>query len=310
MNPDVDRSLAIFDAARTAQLLDFSGLMDAVEQAARELEAGTICSPPRLAVPLSDSGVMLSMPATARDIGVHKLSNVQPANARVALPVIQGIVTVCDAPTGRLLCVLDGPALTGRRTAAVSLVAIRRLLGHAPCEVLLYGTGAQARFHLQALSEVYPRARVWVCGRDPARTVAFCEAAHDLRADVSPCPACIPDGVDAVITLTTSEQPVYNEPARVGRVIVGVGAFRPEMAEIGAATLGGSEAFADDPAGALHEAGDFLRAAVDWSAVMSLGRMLDEPVRNDRPAVFKSVGTAAWDLAAARVALQSLRARP
>ena len=152
--------LVVCDAARTAQLLDFTLLMEAVAQAATEVEAGTLRSPPRLVVPLGQGGVLLSMPATAPDIAIHKLVNVQRANAQRGLPTIHGVVTVCDAATGQPLCLLDGPEVTGRRTAAVSLLAIRSLLGRAPEEVLLLGTGAQSRYHMQALQAVFPQARV------------------------------------------------------------------------------------------------------------------------------------------------------
>ena len=123
----------------------------------------------------------------------------------------------------------------------------------------------------------------------------------------------VPDSVDLVIALTTSRQPVYDEAARAGRLVVGVGAFKPEMAEIGARTLAGSTIFVDDPAGARHEAGDLLQAKVDWSQVRGLVAALDAasgaatPVADDSaPRVFKTVGCAAWDLAAGRVARASL----
>ncbi|MDT4870614.1 Delta(1)-pyrroline-2-carboxylate reductase 2 [compost metagenome] len=80
------------------------------------------------------------------------------------------------------------------------------------------------------------------------------------------------------------------------------------MAELGKVTLDGSDLYADDPAGARHEAGDLLRAEIDWARVGSLAAVLRGEIDSARPAVFKSVGTAAWDLAAARVALQSLTA--
>lgn len=279
----------VCDATRTAQLLDFHLLMDAVAQAAIEIEQGTLLSPPRMVVPFGQGGTMLSMPATAPDIAVHKLVNVQRANARQGLPTIHGIVTACDAATGQPLCLLDGPEVTGRRTAAVTLLAMRTLLGRAPHHVLLIGAGAQSRHHQLALQTIFPQARVQVRHRD---TVG----------------ASVPDDVDAVVTLTTSTEPVYDEVARAGRVVIGVGAFKPEMAEIGPRTLAGSDLYADDPVGAQHEAGDLLRAGVDWSRVKSLGRLLQEAPDRSRPAVFKSVGTAAWDLAAARVALRALRA--
>ena len=231
--------------------------------------------------------------------------NVHPANSGTGLPTIHGIVTVCDAATGQPLCLLDGPEVTGRRTAAISLLAMRVLLDQDPEDVLLIGTGTQARHHVQALRAVYPQCRIHVRGRDAAATAAFCTSL--AGAQVLPCAQGVPDTARVVITLTTSRQPVYDEPARPDRLLIGVGAFRPDMAELGPVTLGGSALYADDPSGARHEAGDLLRAGVDWDGVRSLAMLLRQPHDPARPAVFKSVGSAAWDLAAARVALRALR---
>lgn len=306
--------LLVCDPARTAQLLPFDALMQALATAARDQAAGRVLSPERLVVPLGDGGVLLSMPATAPDIAIHKLVNVQPANAQRGLPTIHGVVTVCDTATGRPLCLLDGPEVTGRRTAAVSMLAARHALGAAPLQVLLIGTGVQARHHLLALQAVFPQARIWVRGRSDAATQAFVEAARTvgntqggMPGDVQACPAAIPDGVDVVIAATTSKAPVYDLPARAGRLVIGVGAFRPGMAEIGPATLHGSALYADDPAGARHEAGDLLQAGIEWAGVQSLATLLDTPPDPARPVVFKSVGTAAWDLAAGRTALAALQ---
>jgi 1-piperideine-2-carboxylate/1-pyrroline-2-carboxylate reductase [NAD(P)H] len=295
--------IVVCDAARTTQLLPFGPLVDAVARAAIELEEGVLASPARQVLPLGKGGVLLSMPATAPGIGVHKLVSVQPANAAQGLPAIHGTVTVMDGETGRAQCVLDGPVVTGRRTAAVTLLALRSLAGRLLDEVLLIGTGAQARHHLAALQALHPRCRVWVRGRDARATAAFCAASASPGQRVSPCPADAWPQVQAVVTLTSATAPVYDEPGQAGRVVVGVGAFKPEMAEIGPQTLSGSAIYADDPAGARHEAGDLLRAGVDWAGVRSLARLLREGADSTRPAVFKSVGCAAWDLAAARVAL-------
>ncbi len=116
----------------------------------------------------------------------------------------------------------------------------------------------------------------------------------------------VPDSVDAVITVTTSTVAVYDEPPRVGRVVVGVGAFKPEMAELGKTTLLGSQIYADDNVGVSVEAGDLIQAGVDWSKVMPLAQAISEAPDLSRPIVVKSVGTAAWDLAACRVALANL----
>lgn len=297
------RTFDVYDRAGIGALLDFAELVDAVAVAAQELEAGAIRSPERLVVPLGAGAVMLSMPAAAQDIAIHKLVNVHPDNKMRGLPAIHGAVTVCDTATGQVRCVLDGPEVTGRRTAAVSLLAIRRLLPHAPGNVLIVGTGIQARYHVQALQALYPQAQVWAQGRTQDAAARFCEAHADLHGRLQPRSADAP-AMDVVITLTTSRDPVYDEAPRAGCLVIGVGAFRPEMAELGGTTLNGSDLYADDPSGARHEAGDLLRAGIDWSRVISLGALLRRPADPARPAVFKSVGTAAWDLAAARVALR------
>ena len=299
----IPAGISIHDRAQTAALLDFAELVDAIATAAQELEAGAIRSPERLVVPLGARAVMLSMPAAAEDIAIHKLVNVHHGNKHLGLPAIHGAVTVCDTATGQLRCLLDGPEVTGRRTAAVSLLAIRQLLPQAPRHILLVGTGTQARYHMQALHALYPQAQVWVQARTHDAAACFCEAHGAWHGGLRPRTADAP-AFDVVITLTTSREPVYDEAPRPGCLVIGVGAFRPEMAEIGATTLAGSDLYADDPPGARHEAGDLLRAGVDWSRVVSLGALLRMPADGTRPAVFKSVGTAAWDLAAARVALR------
>lgn len=303
-------ALRPFDARETAALLAFPALVEAIAEAAIAHEDGRIHSPDRQVLPLGEGGVLLSMPATAADIAVHKLVSVLPGNAAKGLPTIHGLVTVCDAATGRPLCVLDGPEVTGRRTAAVSLLAIERLLPRPPTDVLLIGTGTQAVFHVAALQALYPECRVWVQGRDASRVQRFCAEQSLVHAAIQPC--LRPEDAQrcqVVITLTTALEPVFDDAPRAGRLVIGVGAFKPTMAEIGARTLAGSVIHADDASGARHEAGDLLRASVDWHRVASLGHLLRHPPDLAQPQVFKSVGSAAWDLAAGRVAVAALGAR-
>ena len=120
--------------------------------------------------------------------------------------------------------------------------------------------------------------------------------------------ATIPESIDVVIALTTSKQAVYDEAARAGRLVIGVGAFTPAMVEIGARTIAASALFVDDPAGAKHEAGDFIQAGVDWAKVGGIAEVVENAalLPSGKPVVFKSVGCAAWDLAACRVAREAL----
>lgn len=305
-------TMQFFDAEATARLTPFPALVDALAQACREAARGEIASPARLVVPLNQGGSMLSMPAAARDLAIHKLVTVCPANRTRALPTIHGHVSVCDPDTGEGRLALDGPTLTGRRTAAMTLLAMRTFLRTPPAEVLLIGTGTQAAHHVRALAAVYPAARVIVRGSSAARAEAFCaEHAEHIRMRQQEGDA-IPDPVDTVIAVTTSTTPVYDESARPERLVIGVGAFTPQMAEIGPRTLENSTLYVDDLPGARHEAGDFIQAHVDWTRVAPLADALrvgsattGTPSRG--PVVFKSVGCAAWDLAACRVAYAAQR---
>ncbi|VVE28517.1 ornithine cyclodeaminase [Pandoraea communis] len=299
-------TLAVCDQAQTARLLDYPTLLDAVRDAMIEYTAGKIASPERLVVPMQQ-GVMLSMPAVADDLVAHKLITVVPANTGRGLPTINGQVTVLDAVTGRTLALLDGPEVTGRRTAAVTMLGIRTCLPHAPREILMYGTGTQARHHVRAIAAIFPDARLLVRGTSLAIAEAFCNEMRETFPNAVPAdPLRIPETVDAVITVTTSLEPVYDEVGRPGRVVVGVGAFKPEMAEIGKATLDASTIYVDDPVGVSVEAGDLMRAGVDWNTVIPLATAFGQTPDFSRPIVVKSVGTAAWDLAASRVAVANL----
>ncbi len=113
---------------------------------------------------------------------------------------------------------------------------------------------------------------------------------------------------DVVISCTSSHSPVYTQAAQAGRLVIAVGSFNPAWAEIGADTVRASGVLVDDETGAAHEAGDLIQAGIDMARVQGLARVLGQPAPSG-PVVFKTVGCAAWDLAAARVALAMLAAK-
>ena len=293
-----------FSEQQTAALLPYPELVDALSIAVTEYGAGKIVSPERLVVPLQEKGVMLSMPASAADLAIHKLVNVCPGNGAKGLPTIHGQVTAYDSITGQALFTLDGPTVTGRRTAGISALGIR-CLAHSVKSILLIGTGKQASNHAEAFAALFPDATLYVKGSSLQSAQRFAATRMGIVAlhnDI------VPDDIDVVVTLTTSMTPVYRDAARVARLVVGVGAFTPDVAEIAAPVVHASDVIVDDPAGAKHEAGDLIQAGIDWTTVGALAGVIDGSwLRSaDRPVLFKSVGCAAWDLAAARLARERL----
>ena len=305
--------MQILDATRTAQALPYDRLVPAIAQAARELASGKIRAPERQVVPIDSNSVLLSMPAIADDIGVTKLITVHAKNAAHGLPAIQGEVIVFDTATGRRIALLDGPTVTARRTAAVTLLGIDMLAPKKPASALIIGTGTQAVAHVEALIDYLGIATFWLAARDTSRAQAFGDALKHRHPqlsvhaiDVASLASESPE-TDLVLALTTSRVPVIPAKLAAHTLAIGVGAFKPDMAEFPAELLHTRQIVVDDLAGAHHEAGDLIQANIDWSKVKPLSAVLDGSGKGlDLVPVFKTVGQASWDLAAARVVAASL----
>jgi len=287
--------MRVLDAAATAQALPWAALLLALEDVCRDHAAGLIGCPPRMVLPLAAGGSLLVMPAISPGLSITKLVTVHPANRGLGVATIQGEVVVMDSATGERLLLLDGPTVTARRTAAVSMLAVHLLMTRSLAKVLIVGTGAQALAHDEALAALHPQAQRFVHSR--GRPLA------DLAAL----------DWDLVICATSSHTPVL-PPALVNALgaqalVIGVGAFRPDMVELPPALVAAAQVFVDDAEGAQAEAGDLLAAGLTAPQTSLQDLVMGHaPVLDGRPRVFKSVGCARWDLAAARVAVKTLAA--
>lgn len=320
----------LLDAAQTAARLPYPDLAVAIADMLGELRAGTAMAPPRLALPVGDvsaaapegEGTLLVMPARNADLVMTKNITVHPGNPARGLPNILGEVVVADAHTGVRLALLDGPTVTGRRTAAVSLLAAQRFAARPDGELLIVGAGVQATTHLEAFAAGLPLRRVWLHSRtaDKAHALAAHARRLGLEAEVIESSGDIDTvlaRVSMVVTVTSSRTPVLPDLAagcwRDDHFIAAVGAFRPDMCELppalcrGAAQAG--RLLADTLFGIEDEAGDLLQAGIDWAAVQPFETAILAAdairARSGSPLVFKSVGYALWDLAACALAVRS-----
>ncbi|NKI72481.1 delta(1)-pyrroline-2-carboxylate reductase family protein [Collimonas pratensis] len=307
--------MQIFNAEQTAAALPFAQLVPALVKVAQQLREGKINAPERMVVEIDKASVLLCMPAVAADIGMTKLITVHADNAQHQLPAIQGEVVVFDAASGRRLALLHGPTVTARRTAAVSLLGIEALLPRKPQSALLIGTGVQAIAHVDGLVDYFGVSEFWISARDLAKTQAFCDDLQRRHPQIAIKPLAAADlasalpHTDLVIALTTSRTAVIPPHIAADTLAIGVGAFKPDMVEFPAELLHSRTVVVDCLAGAKHEAGDLIQAQIDWSKVRELPDVLAHGfVQQALLPVYKTVGQAAWDLAAARVAIASLRA--
>jgi len=182
------------------------------------------------------------------------------------------------------------------------MLGIQTLHSIAPSEVVVIGTGAQAASHVAALGALFPAARVYVIGSSLERAEAFCLRNQAVNARLEALAADqIPASVEVVITVTTSNTPVYHEPGMPGRLVIAAGSFTPDAAEVAAPLVQASVLYLDEMQGGRYEAGDLIQAGTDWARVYPIADAFSHAVPVDRPILFKTVGSAAWDLAACRV---------
>jgi ornithine cyclodeaminase len=296
----------ILGAEETAARLPYADLAESIREVALERESGEVQAPSRTTLPLPGGGILLVMPAAAGDIAITKLVTVHPENARSGLPTIQGEVVVMEAATGRRLGILDGSILTARRTAALSLLAARELAPRPNGPLLIVGAGTQGRAHLEAFHEGLGTSRIFINSRTEERAEALAEHAEGLgiEARVVRDPAEALDEASLVVTATTSREPVLPEGVPEEVFVAAVGSFEPGAAELPAELVGRAAVVVDTLEGTREEAGDLIRAekagAFDWSDATPLEDVLRTSERPEGPVVFKSVGHALWDLAAAR----------
>lgn len=295
----------LLDATATAQRLPWSRL---VAQLRAVLRDESVMVPQRIVQPLARGGSLFVMPAADSQVAITKLITFTPANSGTARATIQGDVVVFDVATGERRLVLDGPTITARRTAAVSVLAAQ-LLAPAPTgPLLVVGAGAQGRSHVEAFVSVLGVREVLVASRGMASAKALVDFATELGAKARTI-----DDVDAamqmcplIVTCTPANGVVLRATPRSDAFIAAVGAFTPHMVELapGVCTHCAAQGrVVLDTPDATHEAGDLIQAGLDTASFPSLRDVLDDPGARRGPVLFKSCGWAGWDLAAARAAL-------
>jgi ornithine cyclodeaminase len=292
--------------------LSMTAAIDALDAAfAREDPSLTSPSRTTLATP---AGTLVSMPATGEGgVGV-KLVTLSEFNPQRGLPFTQAVYVLFDAVTQAPQAVLDGTELTALRTAAVSGLATRLLANADAARLVVFGAGAQATAHVEAMHAVRPIREVVVVGRDPARADALVARARALGMDARVGTQSDVSTADVVCTCTTSAVSVFSgHELHEGVHINAIGAYLADQRELDTETMRRAKVVVETRDVALREAGDVVMAidegALDPDALVDLAEVVrGRPVRtgSDDITTFVSVGFAFEDLVVARAALQAL----
>ena len=279
--------------------------------------SGRTETPLRVGVePPGTDGVLLAMPCAVADpqaLGA-KIVSVFRGNPGRGLPTVTSIYVLSDYETGAPLAIMDGTYLTAVRTAAGSAVATRELARPDARTLGVFGTGVQARFHVETIRRVRGLDRVLVSGTSADKARQFAAwVTHTTGLAAEAAAPEVTSAADIVAACTTSATPVVlAEHVSEGAHVNAVGAFTPTTRELPSALVARARVFVDTRAGALAEAGDLRLAAADGEFKLSdvvgeLGEVLlgRVPGRADARdvTVYKSVGAAFLDAVTARLAL-------
>ena len=286
---------------------------------------GRVVVKDRQAISLADGsgfiGLMAGSCRAPRADGV-KVVSIKPDNSKRGKPALQGLLLLFDDQDGSPAALIDAAELTLLRTAALSLLATRRLARSDARTVAILGCGAQARAHVAAMAQLEGAERILVWGRN-------IEAAEQLAAlcsDSVHCPVeavrTVPDAAkqaDVICCVTSASRPVlFGRWVRPGTHVNLIGSHDANHAECDPDLIAKSRLFTDNTEAALTQAGEIVTALSEGIIAANhisaeIGELIRETARgrhsNSDITVFKSIGLIAQDLLAAELALRNANTR-
>lgn len=307
------------DAAQLERLLDYPSLVDALAQGFAA--DWTVPVRHHYSIPIKGEPdqTLLLMPAwdAGEAIGM-KLATITPGNGARGLPAVNAVYLLVDGPTGQPRALMDGACLTVRRTAAASALAARYLARKDAAVMLMVGAGALSRPFIEAHLSQHPIKRVMLWARKEEQRTAKARELAALGLPVEPVAdlEAATRAADLITCATLSTTPLIKGAwLKPGTHLDLVGAFTPEMRESDDEAVKRASLFCDTRAGALKEGGDLvipLKAGLITEASVKAdlaelargrhqGRASDQEIT-----LFKSVGTAVEDFAAARLAMAKI----
>ena len=287
--------------------LQMADLIPAMEKALIDFSSDKVTQPVRSVIKVdvaAATGFLGLMPAlTPNGLGL-KAVTFYPSNAERGIPTHMATIFLVDPETGAPLAIMDGRLITEMRTAAVSAAATK-LLARTDARILAtLGSGVQARSHVEALQLVrhFEEIRVWGPTREHAERFA-----KEIGATAMSSEEAV-RGADVVVTATNSKTPVLKGVwLKPGSHVNAVGACRPDWRELDDEAMA-NVVFVDSREGAMKESGDVILSGAKIYAELGEALASKVPSRANETTIFKSLGMAVEDIAAALLVYRSARA--
>jgi ornithine cyclodeaminase/alanine dehydrogenase-like protein (mu-crystallin family) len=293
------------DEEEVRKHLQMEELIPTMEKALIDFSAGNVTQPVRSVITVDPPGGFFGMmPArTAEGLGI-KLVTFYPPNAQRGIPTHMATIFLADPKTGAPLAVMDGTLITEMRTAAVSAAATKLLAAPNAKILAILGSGVQARSHVEALRLVrqFEEIRVWSPTAGHAEKFAKTIGAKAMSAEEAVC------GADVIVTATNSKMSILRGAwLKAGCHVNAVGACRPDWRELDDHAMQ-NVILVDSREAAMKESGDVILSGAKTYA--ELGEALAGKVapRANETTIFKSLGMAVEDIAAALLVYHSATA--
>ncbi len=307
------------------ELLTMSDCIELMQRTMIALSEGRVVLPLRsLLLMPKEIGMMGNMPGYLGEpecFGV-KLVSLMPRNKPPQFSSHLGVVLLFECEHGQPVALVDAAAITAIRTAAASALATRLLARQDAADLALLGAGEQAQSHLEAMLAVRKMHRVRVWARDAAKAAAFAAAEgarHGIRIETASTAQAAVSGADIICTLTKAREPILlGDWIEAGAHLNVVGSSVAAKAEIDTPAVVKSRFFVDCRNSTLNEGGEYLRAlhahAISPDHIVAeIGEVANgsKPGRRapSEVTLYKSLGVAPQDLAAAHYVLQQARVR-
>ncbi len=283
------------DEEQVRRHLRMEELIPAMEKALIDFSAGKVTQPVRSVIMVDPPGGFFGMmPALAEGLGI-KLVTFYPPNAKLGIPTHMATIFLADPETGAPLAVMDGTLITEMRTAAVSAAATELLASPDAKILAILGSGVQARSHNEALRLVrrFEEIRVW------SPTKAHAERfAEEIGAAAMSAEDAVRNA-DVVVTATNSKMSILRGTwLKPGCHVNAVGACRPDWRELDDDAMR-NVVFVDSREGAMKESGDIILSGAKIYAELGEALAGKVPPRANETTIFKSLGMAVEDIAAA-----------
>jgi len=294
--------LPILDEEQVRKHLPMADLIPAMEKALSDFSLGKVTQPVRQIISVDPPGGFYGiMPALTPDGLGQKIVTFYPPNAEKGIPTHMALIVLNNPQTGSPLAVMDGRLITEMRTAAVSAAATKLLAPKNSKVLAILGSGVQARSHVEALRLVrdFDEIRIWSQTKSHADEFAKEVGARSTSAEEAVCDA------DVIVTVTSSKTPVLRGAwLKKGCHINAIGACRPDWRELDNDAMR-NVVFVDSREAAMKESGDVILSGVKIYA--ELGEAFAGKIDNraGETTVFKSLGMAVEDIAAALLVYRS-----